>query len=202
MSADLSFSPIAYPSLRAGAFEDEIELARTKGHAAGYAAGLRLAAADATRAEERAAAEVASQLESSRIAVLVALRALDAAAELFATLSLPVLEEADATLAEASIELAGAIAGWRPEDAETAAAAAVRRAIAGAGATEILAVRLNPTDFELIGADAAELASVTVIADPSIGRGDALVDLADGRVDARIASAFERARAALMGEES
>ncbi len=70
----------------------------------------------------------------------------------------------------------------------------VRRALASIDRSVPVAVRLSP-------ADAARVADVDlpvpVVADPALRDGDAVVDLPDGILDARIATALDRARTAL-----
>ncbi|NEM91175.1 FliH/SctL family protein [Galbitalea soli] len=200
MSPEPQFSPLAFPALRADTLDADLDQARTRGHAAGYAAGLRLAAAEADARAARLAEQQFRDRESARASVASAVHALEIAAALFAQRSLPVLAEADAALADAALDLATTIVGWREGDAELFAMAAARRALAETQAAEVLRVRLNPDDLELIGESAELLARVTVVADPTVERGDALVDLEDGRIDARIGAAVARATAAIRGE--
>lgn len=128
----------------------------------------------------------------------------------------PVLADAEASVASAAVDLAEAIVGnvvraSRPaHDATVAdgpdgqgsreariasgAEATVRRALASVDRTVPVAVRLSP-------ADAARVAGldlpVPVVADGALRDGDAVVDLPDGMLDARIATALDRARTAL-----
>jgi len=128
----------------------------------------------------------------------------------------PVLADAEASVASAAVDLAEAIVGnvvraSRPaHDATVAdgpdgpgsqeariasgAEATVRRALASVDRTVPVAVRLSP-------ADAARVAGldlpVPVVADGTLRDGDAVVDLPDGMLDARIATALDRARTAL-----
>ena len=113
------------------------------------------------------------------------------------TMSLEGTEEA---VLSAAIEIAGMILGRAiAEDREGAAVAALRRALEAAGPLPIRVVRMNPDDLELVSMVADDEPGLQLVADPRIARGDAMVDLPDGVVDASIASAVERVRRALVG---
>jgi flagellar assembly protein FliH len=202
MLTDAAFSKLSFPSIGAARSEEEFEHARTRGHAAGYAAGLRQAALAAEALRDAAEADNDERASVARVAVLSALRALDSAREQVAAANGLVLAAADAALAAAALDLAEAIIGRELDDAETSAKAAVSRALSGVAPDEVVALRLHPDDIAVLGADAGQLAGLHVVADPSLARGDAIVTLPDGSVDARIASALERARAVLLGGQS
>ncbi|OII40557.1 hypothetical protein BIV02_07670 [Curtobacterium sp. MMLR14_014] len=207
---------VAFPVLADPAGRERASSADVRGHAAGYTAGLRAAqaATDALRARleaEHAARVTALQADTARrIAVL------DAATNAMLSTVAPVLADAEASVASAAVDLAEAIVGnvvraSRPaHDATVAdgpdgqgsreariasgAEATVRRALASVDRTVPVAVRLSP-------ADAARVAGldlpVPVVADGALRDGDAVVDLPDGMLDARIATALDRARTAL-----
>ena len=61
-------------------------------------------------------------------------------------------------------------------------------------------VRLHPDDLALVDGVAAEHPSLRFVADPGLERGDAVADLTDGSVDARIGAALDRVRLAFSGE--
>ena len=207
---------VAFPVLADPAGRERASSADVRGHAAGYTAGLRAAQAetDALRARfetEHAARVTALQADTARrIAVL------DAATNAMLSTVAPVLADAEASVASAAVDLAEAIVGnvvraSRPaHDATVAdgpdgqgsreariasgAEATVRRALASVDRTVPVAVRLSP-------ADAARVADldlpVPVVVDGALRDGDAVVDLPDGMLDARIATALDRARTAL-----
>jgi flagellar assembly protein FliH len=210
-----AYARITYPSV--GAPVDAEAVARAaqteaRGHAAGYAAGLR--AADVEAAARRVAfeasfAERAAELEARHAA---ASRALDAAAAAFAARVTPVLDEAEGTLVEAALQLAKAVVGYEirasrptaaaPSDGREArlpsgAHATVARALASVDRTVATALRLSPADAAAV-ADA--VVGVPVVADPALRDGDAVVDLPNGILDARIVTALDRARTALLGD--
>lgn len=197
MSNDAVFAPVAIPVIAETAEAvAQAGVARSRGYAAGYADGLRTAAeeqrawraaADAERGADDAAA-------AERLAVLAtALR--NAAIELREA-TVPVLAEAEESLVNAAFHLAEAVVGDALTDRTAAARAAVARVLGGDVAGAVAVVRLNPDDLAAIGAGAAGDA-VRLVADPTLAPGDAVGELPDGWLDARIHSALDRAREAL-----
>jgi len=174
------------------------ERAEARGHAAGYAAGLRLAEREleGRRAElEALHVERLVRLEAlsaARVAALsAAARALDARVA-------PVAAEAEGTLVELAVELAEAVLGRTLRtDPETGAEAAVRRALGVVDPALVLSVRLHPDDVAVL-AGATGDSWPLLVADPSLARGDAEADLPVGHVDARLTTAAARMRAALL----
>ncbi|MFD1722221.1 FliH/SctL family protein [Amnibacterium endophyticum] len=193
-------TPLAFPELVKDETPEVHERARVQGHAAGYAAGRRAATEtlNADRAALRAEADRALGDEIAGLqAALVAVR--EAAAQLNEQTT-TALEGTEEQVLAAAIEIAGMILGRAIlEDREGAAAAALRRAIEAAGPAPVRTVRMHPADVELVAAVAEEDADLRLVADPRVQRGDAMVDLPDGVVDARISSAVERVRRALTG---
>lgn len=193
-------TPLAYPELVKDETPEVRERARVQGHAAGYAAGRKAATETLAtdRAQLRAEADRAlgEQIDGLRSA-LDAVR--QAAAELNAQ-TMTSLEGTEEAVLSAAIEIAGMILGRAiAEDHEGAAVAALRRALEAAGPAPIRVVRMHPDDLELVSMVGADEPGLQVIADHRVGRGDAMVDLPDGVVDASIASAVERVRRALVG---
>lgn len=193
-------TPLAYPELVKDETPEVRERARVQGHAAGYAAGRK--AATETLATDRAALRteadrvLGEQIDGLRSA-LDAVR--QAATELNTqtTMSLEGTEEA---VLSAAIEIAGMILGRAiSEDHEGAAVAALRRALEAAGPAPVRVVRMHPDDLELVSMVGADEPGLQLRADHRVARGDAMVDLPDGVVDASIASAVERVRRALVG---
>ncbi|PZF59630.1 hypothetical protein DEJ23_00905 [Curtobacterium sp. MCSS17_008] len=196
--------------------------ADVRGHAAGYAAGLRAAQAETDALRARLEAEHTARLASLQADTVRRVQVLDAAANALLSQLVPVLRDAEESLVAASLELAEAVVGYsvrttRSDDDAVASAASaasaagvatggrearpapgaeatVRRALASVDPTVALAVRVSP-------ADAARVAdldlAVPVVGDPSLRDGDAVVDLPDGLLDARIDAALGRARTAL-----
>jgi flagellar assembly protein FliH len=198
MSPEPAFARLTFPSLGVIEPSEDLDRARIRGHAAGYAAGLRKAAAEAEVLEVAALAAQEQRSAASREAVSSALGALRSATEQVGAIRRVVLAEADSALAAAAIDLAEAIVGRELDDTETSAKAAVHRAMSAIAVDEVLAVRLHPEDLAVIGADGA-LPGLHLVPDDSLDRGDAVLDVPDGIVDARISTALARARAVLLG---
>ncbi|MES2093311.1 MAG: FliH/SctL family protein [Actinomycetota bacterium] len=201
MSRD--FAPLRFPALAHSAGQRQTDAdSRAAGHAAGYAAGLRAAGAElagqraALDAEHRAALLHDAARTDRAIAVLAAsARALD-------NRLLPVVTDAQEAIEASALELAETIIGEALVDGERSAKAALGRALAAVDPATITTVRLNPLDLGVLDESVRDAAGVTFTADASIARGDAIADLALGYLDARIATAVARARAAILGEAS
>lgn len=175
------------------------ESARAAGFAAGFTAGARAAARAAETARRRAAydREVAARRADERTEA--ALAVLAAAARAARERAVPVLAQAESALHEAALALAGAVLALELSDERTAAAAALARVRAAAAMADDVTVRLHPHDLALL-ADVETLPTgVVLVADPTLGRGEALAEHADGWLDGRIDEALRRARAALEG---
>lgn len=203
---------MAFPVLGSATTRDLAAAADVRGHAAGYAAGLRAAQAETDALRARLQAEHTARLASLHADTVRRVQVLDAATNALLSQIVPVLRDAEDSLVEAALDLAEAVVGYavrasRPDDESGAttglearptpgAEATVRRALASVDATVALAVRVSP-------ADAARVADldlpVPVVGDPALRDGDAVVDLPDGLLDARLAAALDRARAALGG---
>ncbi|WP_158589967.1 FliH/SctL family protein [Amnibacterium setariae] len=193
-------TPLAYPELVKDETPEVRERARVQGHAAGYAAGRK--AATETLATDRAALRAEAdralgvQIDGLRSALEAVHRA---AGELNAHTAMSLEGTEEAVLA-AAIDIAGMILGRAiSEDREGAAVAALRRALEAAGPVPVRTVRMHPDDLELVAMVSADEPGLKLQADPRIARGDAMVDLPDGVVDASIANAVDRVRRALQG---
>ena len=195
MSVDIAFSELHYPTIATAGLDGEIERARIRGHAAGYAAGLRAAELDATAEAARARVERDALREDAVTALTAAVGALGAASRRFDASSAPVLAAADDALLAAAMELAESIVCVELGDARTAARVAIARALSSIDEESITAVRLNPVDLAVIGAHGIPVPELRLVADPTLSPGDAVVEIPDGRIDARIGSALARARA-------
>jgi flagellar assembly protein FliH len=58
---------------------------------------------------------------------------------------------------------------------------------------------MNPDDLALVADAVAAADGIEFVADPGIRPGDAIAELQDGLIDARLSSALDRARTALIG---
>lgn len=202
MLTELAFSAVSLPSLSHPDAERTETQARTRGHAAGYAAGLRAAEKELREKQTALEAEHAELLRAGRVRVERALDALAAATRAADARTLPVLRESEATLAAAAIDLAEAIIGHELSDGDRSARAALGRALGVVTSSDLTSIRMNPSDLALIDPDLRDGAGVDLVADATLQPGDALALLPDGYVDARIGTALARARAALLGSSS
>lgn len=197
------FTPLVYPRIGAGAADGAPGLAaeRARGYSDGYAEGLRRAAAtlDATDADRSKRASDAAVRDEARVAQAVA--ALGAAVAALNRRFAPVVEDCDAVLVAASLELAEAVVGREVTGGRAAAQDALNRALSAIPNEQTARVRLNPADAAQLESHALP-AHVTIVADPAIASGDVIVGLEEGWLDARIASALERAREIVTGERS
>ncbi|MFZ7087944.1 FliH/SctL family protein [Curtobacterium sp. RRHDQ10] len=209
------YARIAYPAVGVPADAEAVARAarvEARGHAAGYAAGLRAADAVAASRRSEAEAEYAARTAELEERHAAGVRTLAAAAAAFAARATPVLDEAEGTLVDAALQLAEAVVGHeirasRPSPVAlsgrealpaSGAYATVVRALASVDRTVVTALRLSPADAAAVAADDL---GVPVVADASLQDGDAVVDLPNGLLDARITTALERARTALLGED-
>lgn len=197
MSTNAQFSLVNFPDLGGSGVEAAEEQARTRGHAAGYAAGLRAAevALDRERRAEAAERAAVAALAHERAEAHAAL--LRAAVASINSRTAPVLDEAHQLIAHGAIDLAEAIIGIELSDAPRAARAAVTRALRDVDPAVVLVVRMNPSTLAALEDDCV-VEGISYVADPSIAPGDAVTDFAEGYLDARISSAIARARTALI----
>ena len=204
-----NFSAVTFPSLREERDAGD-DAARARGHAAGYTAGLRAAAADVDARIVRLDAEQAAAVRHGQAQVDEAVALLAAASAALHERTVPVVQDAEDTLVATALELAEAIIGHSLGDAAASARAALGRALlpAGPGATGELGagrphcVRMNPDDLALIDLVTRADAGVDFTADSGLARGDAIAEFPDGFLDARIGTALARAKAALTGAMS
>jgi flagellar assembly protein FliH len=193
------FAPLLFADLTAPAAGRSDDPAVVRGHAAGYAAGLRVAERELVARRAELAAEAVLAAEESRRRVESALAALDAAAARLDARVAPVLADADRTLTAAALELATAILHREPV---ATPAEALDRALALAGDETPRRIRLHPADVVALGPAGAS--RVELVADVSVPAGDAVVELPHGEVDGRIQASLARVRTALAdvtGEE-
>ncbi|WP_238439379.1 FliH/SctL family protein [Microbacterium sp. JZ31] len=182
---------------RSSELEREFEAARVRGYAAGHAEGMRAAAEAAAllREESERAREDARIAAERRVAQ--ALVAVEAAALSLADRERELAAAGQRSLERLAIELAEAIVARELASDEASARATVRRVLAHVDPAEVRELRLSAGDLETLRALGATPDGVLLAADPQLAPGDAIAVLPDGSVDARVAAAFARARAAL-----
>lgn len=184
------------------------EEADNEGRAAGYAAGLEAArrASEQDLADAAAARDVAAQRAAAEVAAaLQALRV--AAGRLDAQMASVTEALAEQTLA-AVVSLTTAVLGHALARGEDTALDAVRRALDPLPGTGPVVVRLCPTDADIVARANASAGNdkidtgprqrpLSVVADPTLDRGDAVACSGVTEVDARLGTALERALRAL-----
>jgi flagellar assembly protein FliH len=198
MSTDTGPTKVIFPTLRQTGTHEESGFQH--GHAAGYAAGIRAAAKEQRRLRDKMMAEHADAMAAWREATGCAVAALEAAAAAVNRRTVEVLADAEDALAASALELAEAILGYELADGERTARAALARALSGADAEAVTVVRLHPADLSALETDAYPGPDVRLVPDPMLDRGDAVAENAHGWLDARISTALDRARAALLGD--
>jgi flagellar assembly protein FliH len=172
--------------------------ARSQGYAVGWADGQRAARERARiEADEAEQARLRAEAERER-EHRAAVTALELAAarlhEAVAGMSTTVEEQASTLAWDLTRELVG------HELRSATGPDVVRRALQLAPAEPIARLHLHPDHVaELTAADLAELSDhgTTVVADPSLGWGDALAEVDDHVVDMRVRTALERVREVL-----
>lgn len=204
MSTEAEFQRVVFPDIQPAARSRREDRGYTQGHAAGYADGIRAAAAEQRRLRERLDVEHSAMLDAGRLAVAQSVRVLEAAAAASRQHRSNVLEEAQDVLAASAIELAEAILGYELKDSGNSARAALARALATVSdAQTVTTVRLHPADLAALGTvDAGNVAGVELKADPTLNPGDAVAEYPQGWLDARLGAALDRAKAALLGNDA
>ncbi len=172
--------------------EESSEAAR-QGYEDGYAGGLAKAAleAAATREEEH------KRVELALAAVSKALASVQEADSLLRS-------ELGTTVPKVAFALLEELLGRELELSANPGREAVARALALVESSQHATIRLNPRDIELLG-DIGDLTfghEASVIADPGVEPGGALVDVGGATVDAQVGTALERVRKVLLGPVS
>lgn len=191
------FAPLRFPALSGGEASDASTQAVQRGYAAGLARGRRRAELERDRLLAAIAADAAAERELDEQRLARAIEALDDARRALDRRVAPVLDEAVRTVFEAGLSLAEVVIGARLADDDRAARTALDRALAHPSARAGVTVRMAPAAIAALAASGVE-PPVELVSDPAIARGDAIAELADGVIDARIGSALARARRELL----
>lgn len=189
-----AFGALDYPRIGRAAADDAAAAER------GYAAGLARARhrAERDRARVLAALEAAAAERDARRTLehRTALDALAAARRAVLDATVPVLRDADRALARAALELAEAVIGAELDAGpDGAARRALQRVLDHPVAELVVRVRLHPQQLAALAGSAPE--GLELVPDASLAPGDAVAELPDGLIDARLGSALDRARRAL-----
>lgn len=196
MSTD-AFAPASFPRLLPSSAQAERERERVRGYADGHAEGYRVAAAAAAAAQARADADRAAREAEQARAVEAAVGALRTATDALQRRAAALTAATQTQVFAHAAELAELILSAELAEGEASASAALRRAVAAADGEDVREVRLHPDDLRVLEGAGTCPVDLAFTADESLSRGDAIVTLEDGLVDARIRAALERARRAL-----
>lgn len=196
--SDTSFVALAFPPIDTPDSRRVFQAAQSRGYAAGFAAGSK--EASARLAEQTATIAAAAQVEeiAARTRADTAVARLNVVIREMQDTVIPLLAEAEQALADSAIALAEAIIGVELRDDADSARAALARALGHPERSAVSVVRLNPGDLAAVMNLPIE--GVTLVADQTLARGDAIAELPSGFLDARIDAALERARAELRGD--
>ncbi len=184
--------PIDYASLFPGALENDETADR--GHAAGYEAGYADGQRDAEVAARDAERESLARVDG---AVSALFRSADAARSAY--------EERSAHLERAvprfAFELLETLFGRESLLAVDPGRDAIARALAFDESSLPAVARLSPGDADTIGnlADLAPSRLLTVVADPTVEPGGALVEVGLTTIDSQLSRALLRVRAVMVG---
>lgn len=195
MSAD-TFAPALYPRLDGVDVSAERARARLQGYAEGHAEGFRAGSAKAAALQHEAERQEMLRVASAAADMEAALAALQAAVHSLGDRESELVAAGHEQVLRLAVDLAQLIIMGDLSDAGASAATAARRALAETEAREIREVRLHPDDWHTLQSSPQNLIGLALVADDSLDRGDAITVLEHGYIDARIASAFERAHRA------
>lgn len=169
-----------------------------KGFAAGWAAGQRRAQREASAAQARVEEENRLANEARTEAFV---DSMDRVASLMVAIQERdelVVDEMKDTLATAALQLATALLGAELRSSDNGARAALTRALSLSDPKEIVRVRMNPADIAALEYGGVE-SPVDLVADSELEPGDAISELPEGFLDARLSAAISRAQVALEG---
>lgn len=177
------------------------------GYSAGWSAGARAALKDAEEQRAQLARDATVRADQAAAAAREALTTLVRAAAAARDRLVPVVVQADHNLAEAAVSLAEALLGAELRDDDAAARSALRRALSVQD-SDVVRIRLNPGDLahltrtiDALPEDLRVPSDVELVADAGLARGDAVSELTEGFLDARLRTAVARVRAALEVEQ-
>jgi flagellar assembly protein FliH len=194
------FSAHSFPRLGDDVSAGFEEKARARGPATGYTDGLRAARSEVEARVRRLEADHAAVVAELRAKHEHAASVLAAATRALDERTVPVLADVHDSLAAAAIELTEAILGYELDDESRGARAARARALPEVDVDLVRVVRMHPDDLALIDTETRARAGVQFTADASLRQGDAVTDFPDGYLDARISTALDRSRNALLRE--
>lgn len=177
--------------------EEVRDVARAQGYAAGWAGGRRRAQAEAEArrvdADRDRATELARWAEQQQTLLSALASAADSCGSDLATRYAELTELA----VDLALEIAEAVIGREVENATDGGVDAVRRVLSELAPGVTTTVRLNPADLASIDRGLLAGTAIELVADPTVGRGDALAETQTGLIDASLATAMARVREVL-----
>jgi len=144
-------------------------------------------------------------LEAERVALARARGALETAAARLADLQAQVLAEAEDHLLDLAVEIARKVIAQEIEAGRCDIEPIVRQALDRAPPKRECVVHLHPDDLaalEKAGDGVADLAHLRLVTDPSVGRGECVLETAEGTVEARTDDRLHHVRAAMKVPET
>ncbi len=175
--------------------------ARAQGYAVGWAEGRRAAEERAREAETQAAERRRDEEARREAEHQAALDGLARSAHALRQALETTCAQVEGQAVDVAVTLAEELVGHELSIAEHPGLDAVRRALALLPGEPVVRIRVCPAD----AADLVTMAEIdevaggaTVVADPTLRRGDALVETAEGVLDARISDAARRVREVLL----
>ena len=167
---------------------------------AGYEAGHRAGYADGYESGRRVAADEAAAHELSRAAAVAsAVEGLEQGVAAVRSESEATVRELEERLADAALRVATAIIGRELTVAVTPGRDVLARALHLVPGNDPMVVRMHPEDLATLDDQPQVPAgrALHLVADPQVGRGGCVIEVGDGRIDARIEAAIERVREVL-----
>ena len=185
--------PIDYASLMPCALVEgtAADRGQTAGYEAGYAEGQRDAEAAAMEVERENVVRIERAISALR-------RSADAAHSAYKDRS----AELESALPRFAFDLLEVLFGRESALAVDPGREAVARALALEESTLPAVARLSPDDADTIGeiADLSPSRPLTVVADPAVEPGGALVEVGSTTIDSQLSRALERVRAVIVGQ--
>ena len=157
------------------------------------ASGGPAAPAEALEAERRS-------LEAERAALCRSCSALEAAVARLADLQAQVLAEAEDHLLDLAVDIARKVIAQEIEAGRCDIEPIVREALDRAPPKRECAVHLHPDDLAALqqaGDGRTDLAHLRLTDDPTLGRGECIIETTEGTVEARTADRLRHVRAAM-----
>jgi flagellar assembly protein FliH len=195
MSTD-AFVHAAFPRFGSTGAEEVRERARRHGYAQGHAEGMRAAAAESAAREAHAEAQRAMDAAEQARRVDEAVAALHRAAAALDAHAHALTAAAQERVLGHAVELAEFLVAGELRGDESAAMVTARRILSVTDAGDARTVRVHPAVIRSL--PAGNLPDrIEFVADDTLAPGDAVVELPDGFIDARLDAALDRARDAI-----